>query len=139
MTVQLQPGLLQATERPTPDAPPIVIVGRKGQSAAGIFHLKNVGEQPVEFRVGHGAGAITEGVANPIQGLTVSPTGGNLAPGQSVTVQVEVPTGDLATGSYPTAVTVRTDANQTLSVPLDLRVQSPLDFLRSRLGRRTAS
>ena len=139
VTVQLQPGLLQATERPTPDAPPVVVAGRKGQPAVGAFHLRNVGEQPVEFRVGHGAGAITEGVANPVEGLAVSPTGGSLAPGQSVTVRVEVPTGDLATGSYPTAVTVRTDANQTLSVPLDLRVQSPFDFLRSMLGRRAAS
>ncbi len=135
MTLQAAPGLVKVRERDTPNTPPLMFSGRKGQMLQGIFHLSNVGELPVEFQASQTADTITGGIGKPLDGLEVSPPEGTLSPGQSLAVTVSLPTTDLPPGQYPAAITIRTRTPQTLSVPITLRVLSPLDFVMSKLGR----
>lgn len=117
-----------------PGATGLTFSARKGQPVQGTFVLKNDGEMPLEVRLGHGAGSITEGVGRPIEGLTLTPALGTLPAGQATLITVTIPTADLPPGPYETAITVRSSANQTLNVPISLRIQSPLEFLKSKIG-----
>ena len=134
MTVLPTPGQIRVREREAPNSPPIELLGRKGQTLSGAFHLQNVGEMPIEFGVGQGE--VTGGVGEPIAGLTVSPAEGTITPGQSLPITVSVPTTDLAAGQYQASLIARTPSRQALAIPLTLRVQSPLDYLKARISGR---
>jgi len=134
MTLQPTPGLLKVAERETLNASPLIFSGRKGQTIFGVFHLSNVGELPVEFQAAQNSDAITGGVGKPLEGLAVSPPEGIIAAGQSLPLTVTLPTASLPTGQYPAGVMIRTRARQTLSVPISIRVLSPLEFVISKLS-----
>ena len=135
MTIQAAPGLLKVAEQEAGNAAPLVWSGRKGQTISGVFHLSNVGELPVEFQAAQFSENITGGVGKPLEGLEVSPPEGTVAAGQTLSVTISLPTAALAPGQYPTAITIRTRARQTVSIPISIRVLSPLDFVMSKLGR----
>ena len=124
VTIQPRPAKLVVTERESPDAPPILLTGRRGQAATGTLHLRNAGEVAAEFTVGP---------KTPQAGLTVTPAEGSLEPGKSVEVVVRAPTEGMASGSYPTALTVRRESVPEVTVPLALHILSPLEALKSVL------
>lgn len=128
ISVAVRPGVLRVRERPTADAPPIEIGGRKGQAAEGAFTLVNDGETDVEFRIQRPADEITS--------ATIAPDTGMLMPGESQTVTVRVPTMTQAAGVQNTTLLIRTTASQTLAVPLAIRTLSPLEFLKKQISRR---
>ncbi len=127
MTVLAAPALLKVRERDGPEAAPIALSGRKGQPLSGTFHLQNVGELPADFGVSLAADAPG--------GLTILPSEGTVAPGQSLALAVTIPTASMSAGEYQTEITVRTTSRQTLTIPLSLHVQSPLTYVISKLGR----
>jgi serine/threonine protein kinase len=123
----LKPGLLQVTERPTADAPPIAITTRAGQPGAGAFELKNVGEKPIDFQLSIPAG-------QPIE-FSISPERGSLEPEASVAVQVKTQPSNLPGGAHKLQVDATVSNGQTLTVPIAITQQSALDFLKSRILR----
>ena len=136
VTVTPRPGALAVAERATPNAPPVEVTGRRGQAAAGTFHLHNDGELPAAFTVGTDVSVTAAGKSVPLTGLTVTPPAGSVEAGQTVAVEVRAPTDALPAGVYPATLTVRHAEGPALSVPLSLHVQSPLEALKSVFGRR---
>lgn len=125
LTVVARPARLHVTERTTPDSSPIVVSARRGQIAEGAFTLENSGEKATDFTI-QAEGSLPE--------LAVSPDSGTLSPNRPQPVTVRVPTADLPAGTRELSLTVRTDAGQTLAIPLSVRALSPLDFLKSKIG-----
>lgn len=133
VTVIPHPARLVVTERPEADAPPIALAARKGQPAAGTFEIKNVGEKSVEFTLQNGD-TRTGTPAHPQLDLTLAPASGTLGSHQSQAITLQVATGDLASTTHETAVTIRANSGQTLTVPLSVRVLSGFDYLKSKIG-----
>ena len=129
------PGQLQVNGRDAAPAP-LGLTARRGQAASGEFTLQNTGESPLEFQIASLAEGATGGIGRPIEGLIFLPSEGTLMPGQSVAVQVSVPSADLPAGTYPSGVAVRSPGRTPLVVPLTLHIQSPLEFLKTRLTGR---
>jgi len=114
-----RPALLVVRERKTSDAPPIALTGRRGQSASGTFQLKNYGEEEAEWE------------CEPPPGLTLSPAAGRLQEREAATITVT-----LEPSASVSGLTITTRAGQRVPVPLTLRVESPLDTLKRRMGGR---
>lgn len=136
VTVLASPGMLQADGWEGAPAAPVPVSGRRGQTATGQFSVKNIGETPVGFQVAPITEGVTDGVGKPVEGMQITPSEGTIAPKQAVSVAVSVPTAGLPLGTYQTGVVVRSPALQTLTVPIALRVLSPLGYLKTRLGGR---
>ncbi len=133
VTVLPRPGHLVVREHPRPDAPPIVLSGRKGQPIVGTLEIVNDGELAVEYAVENAlprAGGTEAGLQ-----VSASPAQGALAPGAQAQVHLEIDTGALAAGVYKTGLLLRTTAGQAVSVPLSVRALSALDFFKSKLTR----
>ena len=137
ITVIPRPAHLQVQERLAADAPPISFSARRGQPAVGTFEIMNTGEIAVEFQIESGDSR-TGGPANPLPEMSFTPLAGEITPDHSQSVTIRVSTAELNHGVYDTAVTVRARSGQTLVVPLSLRVLSPLDYLKSKVGLRPA-
>ncbi len=112
---------------------PLVLTARRGQSASGEFTLKNIGESPFEFGIASLTEGATGGIGQPIAGLEIVPASGTLAPGQSLSIRVSVPSADLAVGLYQSGLGIRSQGRSSLVVPLTVQVQSPLGSLLNRL------
>ena len=124
LVVAAAPGLLQV-EAYGADAP-LPLFAKRGQQATGQLILRNDGDLPVDFQAETGAG---------IDGLTLTPASGALLPGQPQTVTVTAPAGDLPPGEYNANIILRSAPRQTVTVPLTLRVQSPLGYMISKMSR----
>ncbi len=133
VTVLPRPGHLVVRAHARPDDPPIMLTGRKGQTITETLAIVNDGEVEIEYSV-QDAGAQAGGTADGLS-VTISPAQGALAPGAQAQVSLEVETNALAAGTYQTALTLRTTAGQTVSVPLSVRPLSALDFLKSKMKR----
>ncbi len=128
-------GQLQVGGRDTAP-PPVVLTARRGQPASGEFLLRNTGESPLEFEIVALAEDRAGGIGPTPDGLLLLPSEGTLVPGQTVAVQVSVPSASLPPGTYGSAVAVRASGRPAIVVPLILHVQSPLEFLKTRLTGR---
>ncbi len=137
VTVITAPGLLQADGWEGGPAAPLPVSGRRGSTVTGQFTLRNVGEVAAGFQAAPTAEGATGGVGKPLEGMSVAPAEGTLAPKQNLSITVSIPTAGLPAGIYPTGVIVRSPSLQTLSVPITLTVLSPLDYLKNRLGGRS--
>ena len=115
---------------------PLVLTARRGQAATGEFALRNIGESPLEFQIASLADGATGGTGKPIDGLIILPSEGVLVPSQTINVQVSVPSADLPAGTYQSGVSIRSQGHAPILVPLTLRIQSPLGFLKTRLTGR---
>lgn len=124
LTVAAAPGLLQVETHAAESA--LSLFTKRGQEASGQLVLRNDGDLPLDFQAEIGGG---------IDGLTLAPASGTLAPKQPQTVTVTVPPGDLPPGEYRAEIILRSAPRQTVTVPLTLRVQSPLGYMISRLSR----
>lgn len=112
---------------------PITLTARKGQLAVGTFEIKNLGERAADYTLQNGD-TRTGSPALPQLDLTLTPTAGTLTAHQAQTITIQVATGDLPTTTHKTAVTIRTSAGQTLTIPLTVRVLSQLDYWKSKMG-----
>ena len=130
------PGQLEVNGRVSGPLPALVLSARRGQDAAGQVTVKNSGEAPIDFEIISLAEGTTGGVGKPIADVVSLPSAGVLAPGQSVSVQVSVPSADLPAGTYQSGLTVRSQARQMLVVPVTIQVLSPLDYIKTRLTGR---
>ena len=110
---------------------PVLLAGRRGQDAAGQAVLTNPGELPVEFRI-----TTVPSEEGPALNIVAVPPDGVLGPQQSVTVALSARTESLAAGSYPATLTVQSPDEPGQAVPATVRVLSPLDYLKARLGGR---
>lgn len=133
VTVVSHPSRLIVSERAEASGPPIMLAARRGQIALGTFELKNLGERTADFALQNGD-TRTDSPAHPQLDLTMMPVSGTLAANQAQTITIKVATGDLPTTTHETAVTVRSSAGQTLTVPLAVRVLSPFGYLKSKIG-----
>ena len=115
---------------------PFSFSGRRGQRATGQFTLKNTGETPVGFQVLPMTESITGGIGEPVEDLQAAPSDGMLAPNEEWPITVSVPTMGLTPGTYQTGIVVRSPTLQTLTIPVTLRVLSPLGYLKTRLSGR---
>jgi hypothetical protein len=97
--------------------------------------MKNIGQVGVDYSVENGDSR-TGGPANPLPEMSLTPTSGQIGPGESVTVSVHIPTSELPYETYASAATIRTKAGQVLVVPMSLHVLSPFEYLKSKLGLR---
>ena len=131
MTVLPSPGQIRVQED---SSVPLTLVGRKGQTLLGTFHLQNSGDMPVEFGISQNE--VTGGIGRAVEGLKISPAEGVIAAGQSLPVAISVPSTDLLAGKYQTTLTARTPSRQAVTIPISLQVQSPLDYLKARIGGR---
>ncbi len=129
-------GQIVVNGQETGQLTPLIAAGKRGQDILGSFTAKNTGESPAEFQIAPLAEGATGGVGRPIDGLRTVPSEGTLAPGQSLTVQVIVPSADLAAGTYQSGLTLRSSSKGTLIIPLVIQVQSALGFLKTRLTGR---
>ena len=136
VTVVPSPGLIQVGGWEGAPALPFPLSGRRGQTATGQFTLKNVGELPTGFQIVPITEGMTGGIGKPLEGLQAAPSEGALAPQQAATIAVSVPTAGLPTGTYQTGVVVRSPATPPLVIPITLHVQSPLEYLKTRLSGR---
>ena len=130
------PGQIVVSGQETGQIAPLTVAGRRGQETSGSFTVKNIGELAVEFQIAPLTEGATGGVGRPIDGLRAAPPEGTLAPGQSLLVQVTVPSADLPPGTYPSGLAVRSPSKPPLVVPLSIQVQSALGFLKTRLTGR---
>ena len=119
----------------TPPAP-LMLTARRGQAASGEFTLRNIGESPLEFGIASLTEGATGGVGQPINGLEISPATGTLAPGESTAIHLSMSSADLPAGTYHSGIGIRSQGRIPLAVPLSLQIQSPLDFLKTRLTGR---
>ncbi len=133
VTVLPRPGHLVVQGRTRPDAPPVALTGRKGQTIAGILEIVNDGEVAVEYSIESAKARVGGAADGP--SITISPAHGALAPGAQCQIQLEIDTSDLAAGTHETALTLHTTAGQTVSVPLSVRPLSTLDFIKSKMKR----
>ncbi len=131
VTVVAAPGVLAVAE-----AGPATLTGRRGQEAAGTLRLHNQGEQPVPFLVDPGLSVTVDGTPTPLPDVTLTPAQGSLAPGETVAVEIRAGLGSLAAGTYVGEVTIQAGPGRTIRAPLSVRVQSPLDTLKSVFGKR---
>ncbi len=129
------PGRFQVNGLDT-DPAPLLLTARRGQAGSGEFALKNTGESPLDFQVTPLAESAAGGAGRPLDGLLLLPSEGTLAPGQSLAVQVSVPSAALPAGAYQGGISVRSPGRPPLVIPLTLQVQSPLGFLKTRLTGR---
>ncbi len=132
MTVIPTPGQLQVGDQAGSVAA-VPLAARRGEAASATLILRNTGEMPVEFVMEAG---IEAGGGGTLGGLAATPTGGTVAPGQAFPVAVSAPTTGLPPGTYQGGLAIKTPGRPPLAVPVTLRVLSPLDYLRSRLGGR---
>jgi serine/threonine protein kinase len=132
MTAIPAPGQLQVGDGPG-SITPITLSARRGEAASATLALRNVGEMPVDFGVEAGAELVPGDARG---GLTAAPAEGTVAPGRAVSVAVSVSTTGLTPGAYQSGLTIKTPGRSPLTVPVTLRVLSPLGYLRSRLGGR---
>lgn len=130
------PGQLLVNAQEAGKITPLMLAGRRGQDISGGFTVKNAGEAPIEFQIASLAEGATGGVGKPIDGLRVVPSEGTLAPGQSQSIQVTMPSADLAAGTYQSGLALRSRSRALIVVPLTLQVQSPLGFLKTKLTGR---
>ncbi len=130
------PGQILVNAQEADQITPLLLAGRRGQDISGGFTVKNVGEAPIEFQIAPLAEGATGGIGKPVDGLWTLPSEGTLAPGQSLSVQVTVPSADLPAGTYQSGLAVRSPARAPLVVPLTVQVQSALGFLKTRLTGR---
>jgi serine/threonine protein kinase len=131
ITIIAAPGVLAVM-----DPGPIAISGRRGQSALGVLHLHNPGDQSVPFTVEPGLTLTVDGKPSPLNGVAITPSQGTLAPGEAANVEIRAELDSLAAGVYTGEIAIQGALRQTLRVPLSVRVQSPLDAIRSVFGKR---
>ena len=129
------PGQILVNDQEAALLTPLVLTGRRGQEISGRLTLRNGGEAPIEFQIAALAEGATGGVGQPLTGLAALPSAGALTPGESVTVQVSVPSADLPAGTYQSGLGIRSPSRAPLVVPLTVQVQSPLGFLTKLIGR----
>lgn len=130
------PGLLQVEGWEGAPNAHLEISGLRGQSASGHFALKNLGETAVGFQILPAAETNAREGVKSLEGLQAAPAEGSLAAGQTQLITLSIATAGMATGSYQTTVTVRSHALQTWSIPVTLRVLSPLEYLKTRISGR---
>ena len=130
------PGQIEVNGISSGPIPALMLSARRGQDGAGQLTMKNIGEAPIDFQIAALSEGTTGGVGKPVAGLRSAPSEGMLAPGQSVSVQVSVPSAELPSGAYQSGLTIRSQARQMLVVPITLQVLSPLDYLKTRLTKR---
>jgi serine/threonine protein kinase len=131
VTVVTRAGVLEVVERPTNNLPPLALRTRKGLPAIGSVHLKNVGERPTDYRIDiGGAGHVVSGVTTD---FAIVPRTGTIPAGESVAIEVTIPTEKLVTGFHKATLEIKTSGSQLLNVPFVVQVQSQLDFLKSRI------
>jgi len=133
VTVLPRPGHLVVREHARPDAPPVVLSGRKGQTIAGTLEIVNDGEMEIEYSVENAPARAGGSAAGPL--VTVAPAQGTLAPSAQGQISLEINTSALAPGTYETSLTLRTNVGQAVSVPLSVRPLSGLDFFKSKIKR----
>ena len=97
--------------------------------------MKNSGESPLDFQI-LPASEIPGGTSRQLGALLAQPAEGTLAPGESFSILLVVPSANLPAGSYESTVTVRQPSRAPLTVPVTLQVLSPLDYLKTRLTKR---
>jgi len=132
MTLKPVPGTLHLEGRGAHSGSEIIFSGRKGRRLTGSFTIRNVGELPAEFQAK--LNRIDFSGGSPPDGLEITPSAGKLDAGKSLTISLSMPTHALAQGYYPAVVTVQTSEQQTLSVPVSLRVLSPIGFVMAKMG-----
>ena len=115
---------------------PLTLTGRRGQEISGTFTLQNSGEVAIEFQVTSLAEGATGGIGRPIDGLRAVPPEGRLTPGQTLSIQVTVPSTEMPAGTYQSGLAVRSPSRVPLVLPLTVQVQSPLGFLKGKLTGR---
>ena len=115
---------------------PLTLTGRRGQEIFGTFTLQNSGEAAIEFQVTSLAEGATGGIGRPIDGLRAVPPEGRLTPGQTLSIQVTVPSAEMPAGTYQSGLAVRSPSRVPLVLPLTVQVQSPLGFLKGKLTGR---
>lgn len=135
VTVIPRPARLVLPGRAEANAPPVALAARKGQPAEGAFEIKNAGERAIDFTLQNGD-TRTGTPSHPLLDVTLEPAAGTLGANESQTVTMRIATGDLPATTHETAVTVRSGAGQALTVPLSVRVLSPFDYLKSKIGIR---
>lgn len=122
VTVRPTPGRLQFSGWEGAPTAPLAVTGRRGQTAAGQFSVKNVGELPTEFEFA-------------LEGFDVKPMIGTLAPEESLAVTLTAPTAGLESGSESYSLIVQTPSGEPVTIPVTLRALSPFEFVKSLIGR----
>ncbi len=128
--IVLHSGVLEVVERPNNNLPPLPMKALKGQVAATTFQLKNIGERSTEFKIDVARSGQT--VLGTTSDVSFAPGGGSLSPGETITINVTVPTDKLVTGVFKAALNVKTSGSQQIPVPFSIQVQTPMDFIKSK-------
>lgn len=129
--IVVKSGIIEVVEFPTTSSPPIAMKARKGQPAAATITLRNLGEKPTEFIVEiQGVGQRLSGV---VTNLELSQKSGSVPPNSSLPITVTVPTTNLVTGFHKATLTIKTSGNQQLNIPFAVQVQSPFEFIKSKI------
>ncbi len=130
------PGHLLVNGQEAGRVAPLLLTARRGRDGTGEFTLRNTGESPLDFRITPAQTTTGGSAIKPLEGLVSLPSEGTLTPGQSIAVVVSVPGTGLPAGTYQGSLTVLAQSLASIAVPLTLQVQSPLDFLKTRLTGR---